>query len=120
MPNFDVRLAHGRGDCAIGSVTIHAAALGWPSETKMVIIGVEIALALYALTLLPTKLVISDDGLYQKLLFSEFRLRWEEMVEWRHCDGGEKYEDFEMREKTRNKWHSWNFGSETRLARNIT
>lgn|ERR1700677_1039479 len=83
--------------------------LGWPSATKLAIAGVEIAIFLYALTLLPTKLVISDDGLWQHLLFSELRLRWEDMAEWRHCDGGAEYEKLEMREKTKNKLHSMEF-----------
>ena len=84
-------------------------ALGWPPVTKLVLNGVEVAVVLYALTLLPTKVVISDDGLWQKLLFSELRLRWEDMVEWRHCDGGAEYEEAEMRERTRNKLHSKEF-----------
>ena len=62
-------------------------------------------MGVYALTLLRTRLVISDEGVYQKLLFSESRLRWEDMVEWRHCDGGEKFEAGEFRERTKGKWH---------------
>jgi hypothetical protein len=84
-------------------------ALGWPPATKLVIVGVEIAIFLYAFTLLPTKLVISDDGLWQHLLFSELRLRWADMAEWRHCDGGAEYEKGEMRERTKNKWHNMEF-----------
>jgi len=83
--------------------------LGCPAATKLVIAGVEIAIFLYACMLLPTKLVISDDGLCQHLLFSELRLRWEEMAEWRHCDGGAEFEDGEMRERTNKKLHSKEF-----------
>lgn len=39
---------------------------------------------LYALTLLPTKLEVSDEGLYQKQLLSELRLSWSEIAEWRY------------------------------------
>jgi hypothetical protein len=84
--------------------------LGWPPATKLVIAGVVIAIFLYAITLLPTRLVISDDGLFQRLLFSELRLRWEDMAEWRHCEGGAEFEEGEMRERTKNKWHSKEFG----------
>ena len=61
--------------------------LGWPTITYWIIDAVELGLLLYALTLVSTKLVLSDEGLWQKLLFSELRLRWEDMVEWRHVSG---------------------------------
>jgi len=83
--------------------------LGWPVATACIIGGVSVGMMLYALTLLPTQLVISDDGIWQKLLFSELRLRWEDVVEWRHCDGGAECEDREMRDRTKNRLHSTEF-----------
>jgi hypothetical protein len=78
---------------------------GWPPGTAWVLAGVSAFMLVYALTLLPTRLVISDEGVYQKLLFSESRLRWEDMVEWRHSDGGQKFEVGEFKERTKSKWH---------------
>lgn len=57
---------------------------GWPPVTKWVLAGVAAFMIGYALTLLPTKLEVSDDGLYQKQLFSEFRLSWSDIAEWRY------------------------------------
>jgi len=57
---------------------------GWPPITKWIIAGVAVLLAGYALTLLPTKLVLSDEGLWQKQLLSELRLRWTDIAEWRY------------------------------------
>jgi hypothetical protein len=34
--------------------------------------------------LLPTKLVLSDEGLIQKQLLSELRLKWTDIAEWRY------------------------------------
>jgi len=59
--------------------------MGWPPIVKSIIIGGQIALIVYAAMILPTKLVISDEGIRQKLLISEVRLRWEEIAEWWHC-----------------------------------
>ena len=63
--------------------------LGWPLVVQWVLAGVAAFIVLYAFTLIPTKLVLSDDGLWQKLLVSELRLRWEDMVEWRYTTGPE-------------------------------
>src|SRR5882672_1311090 len=78
---------------------------GWPSVIAWLIVAASVFMIAYALTLLPTRLVISDEGVHQKLLFSESRLRWEEMVEWRHCEGGAEFESGEFRERTKNRWH---------------
>jgi hypothetical protein len=59
-------------------------AFGWPPITKLFIVGAELALAAYALTLLPTKLVLSDEGLCQKQLLSELKLKWRDIAEWRY------------------------------------
>lgn len=56
---------------------------------QWILAGVAVFLAVYALTLIPTRLVLSDAGLSQKLLVSELRLRWEDMVEWRYTIGPE-------------------------------
>lgn len=59
-------------------------ALDWPPATRWILAGVAFFMILYAVTLLPTKLVLSDDGLYQKQLFSELKLPWSEIAEWRY------------------------------------
>ena len=59
-------------------------ALGWPPVSGWILAGVAFLMVVYALTLLPTKLVVSDDGLIQKQLFSELRLSWSEIAEWRY------------------------------------
>jgi hypothetical protein len=61
-------------------------ALSWPPVTKLMIAGAECGLMIYALTLLPTKLVLSDEGLREKRLFSELRLAWNEIAEWRYIN----------------------------------
>jgi hypothetical protein len=65
------------------------AALGWPHVVQWILAGVAVFMVAYALTLLPTQFVLSDEGLWQKLLFSELRLRWEDMAEWRYTVGTE-------------------------------
>ena len=77
----------------------------WPPAVARVLVGAPIIMVGYALTLLPTRVVISDEGVVQKLLFFETRLRWEDMAEWRHCDGGEKFEQGELRVQSMNRWH---------------
>jgi hypothetical protein len=57
---------------------------GWPPVTSWILAGVAVFMILYALTLLPTKLEVSDEGLYQKQLLSELRLSWSEIAEWRY------------------------------------
>ena len=83
--------------------------LGWPPAAVWIVAGVAVFIIVYALTLLPTRLVISDEGIYQKLLFSRSRLRWEDVVEWRHCDGGAEFEEGELRAQIKNMWHSIEF-----------
>ena len=78
---------------------------GWPSLTGWVLAGLSVFMVVYALTLLPTQLVVSDEGVCQKLMFSAWRLRWEEMVEWRHRDGGAEFEVGEFGKQTKNRWH---------------
>jgi hypothetical protein len=57
--------------------------LNWPPVTKLIIAAAEFGLVVYALTLLLTKLVLSEEGLYEKQLFSELKLQWNEIAEWR-------------------------------------
>jgi hypothetical protein len=78
---------------------------GWPSVTAWILVGVAVFILVYALLLLPTRLVVSDEGIWQQLVFSEWRLRWGEIVEWRHCDGGAEFEQGAFREQTKGKWH---------------
>ncbi len=90
---------------------------GWPPSVEWILIGVAGFVLVYALTLLPTQLVISDEGVHQRLLFSESRLRWEDMVEFRHCDGGAEFEEGNLRAQTRNRWHSIEFWVKDRAGR---
>jgi len=82
---------------------------GWPPVVAWILVGVTVCLLSYGLTLLPTRLVISDEGVYQRLLFSESRLRWDDMVEFRHCDGGTEFEEGELKARTMGKWYSIEF-----------
>ncbi len=79
--------------------------IGWPPVTAWIIAGISVFMILYALALLPTRLEISDDGIFQKLIVSEARLRWEDLVEWRHCDGGAEFEEGKFRAQTKGRWH---------------
>ena len=79
-------------------------AFGWPPVTNLVIIAIEVLVVVYALTLLPTRLVLSDDGVWQKQLFSELRLPWKEITEWRYVRAVE-YECFWIRDSTGKKHH---------------
>ena len=79
-------------------------ALGWPSVTEWILAGIASFMAAYALTLLPTKLVVSDDGLFQKQLLSEVRLSWPEIAEWRYVRV-QDVEGFWVRDK-RGKKHT--------------
>jgi len=94
-----------------------ARADGWPSATAWVLAGFAVFMAGYALALLPTRLVISDDGVTQKLLLSESRLRWEELVEWRYCIEGPEFEKGEMKAQTKNRWHSIEFWVKDKTGR---
>jgi hypothetical protein len=64
-------------------------ALGWPSTIQWILAVVAAFMVVYTLVLIPTKLILSDDGLWQKLLFSELKLRWEDMAEWQYTIGPE-------------------------------
>ncbi len=64
--------------------------LGWPLAIQWILAGVATFLVVYALTLIPTRLVLSDEGLWQMLLLTELRLRWEDMTEWRYTIGPER------------------------------
>lgn len=74
-------------------------------------------MVLYALTLLPTRLVISDEGACQQLIFSELRLRWEDLAEWRDCYGGEEFGVGEFRALAKNRWHSTEFWVKDKTGR---
>ena len=77
-----------------------------PAWCAWYFVGAASALLLYGLSLLPSKVTISDDGIRQSLLFCEWQLSWAEMVEWRHSSCGVEVEKSEMRAKTFGKWHS--------------
>ena len=81
----------------------------WPAVTPWILVAASALMLLYALMLLRTRLVISDEGVCQTLLFSESRLRWEDIVEWRHCEGGAEFEEGEFRAQTKNRWHLTEF-----------
>jgi hypothetical protein len=59
-------------------------AFGWPPVTAWILGGLAVFMVVYALTLLPTKLEVSDAGLYQKQLLSELRLPWSDIAEWQY------------------------------------
>jgi hypothetical protein len=59
-------------------------ALGWPASIVWILCAAAVFMIVYALSLLPTKLEVSDDGLLQKQLLSELRLRWPDIAEWRY------------------------------------
>lgn len=40
-------------------------------------------LVIYVLSLLPDKIEVSDEGIKQRTLLHRFKIRWEDMVEWR-------------------------------------
>lgn len=63
--------------------------LDWPLEVQWIPAVIAAFMVVYALALIPARLVLSEDGLWQKLLISELRLRWENMVEWRYTIGPE-------------------------------
>src|SRR5262245_52299961 len=97
------------GAIALLGILLLVQAGGWPPLATWILVGVAVCLLLYALTLLPTRLVISDEGVRQRLLFSESRLRWDDIVEFRHCDGAAEFEEGELRAQARNRWHSIEF-----------
>lgn len=59
-------------------------ALDWSPVTAWILAGAACFMVVYALTLLSTKLVVSDDGLCQKQPLSEWRLPWSDLAEWRY------------------------------------
>jgi len=58
--------------------------LDWPPVTKWVLVALAIFMLAYALALLPAKLVLSDEGICQTQLFSELKLGWKDIAEWRY------------------------------------
>lgn len=80
--------------------------MGWPPKIAWILLGLSIFIFLYALTLLPCRLTISEEGVHQKLFFTESMVRWEDMEEWRHSMNGPEFETGELRAQTMNKWHS--------------
>jgi hypothetical protein len=93
------------GAVAIGFLSTDTMLVGLPPSSSVYFIVVSTALVLYAFSIAPTRLVLSDDGLWQKTMFSELRLRWDDMVEWRHCEEGPDFEAPEKRASTMGKWH---------------
>jgi hypothetical protein len=81
--------------------------LGWSSVAKWVIVAVELVMVVYALTLLPTKLVISDEGISQQQLFTKLSLSRSDIAEWRYIRVTQ-FEDF---------WILDNFGRKHHLKR---
>jgi hypothetical protein len=75
---------------------------GWPPTTRWILAAVAVFMVVYALTLLPTKLVLSDEGLYQKQIFSELRLGWKDIAEWRYFRV-QDVEGFWIRDRNRKK-----------------
>ena len=82
---------------------------GWPPVVTWILVGVAVFLLSYTLTLLPTRLVIADEGVSQRLRFSDSRLRWEDMVEFRYGDGDADFEQGGQRAQTLGKRHSIEF-----------
>jgi len=78
--------------------------LGWPALVKWVVVAVEVVMLVYAFTLLPTKLVLSDDGLLQQQLFSHLRLPWTDIAERRYVRVTQ-HEDFWILDSTGKKHH---------------
>jgi hypothetical protein len=93
------------GAVALGLLGLSPAFAEFSRSGSIVCVGIATGLVLYALSLGSSKLVLSDEGLSQKLLASEFLLRWEDIVEWRHCEGGSDFETGESRDSTMNKHH---------------
>jgi len=94
------------GASSLALLSTDTAWIALPQTCSWYFVGASIALVLYALSLVPGRVIISDEGLCQKLLFSELRLRWEEMVEWRHSICGVEVEEPQMRAQTVGRWHS--------------
>lgn len=57
--------------------------MGLPKAIFPYFAGVAGLLVVYVLTLLPDRIVVSDEGIRQWTLFRRFRVRWEDMAEWR-------------------------------------
>lgn len=92
---FGVLIAGASGLLAIIPVITE---LGLPPITEWSMLGVAVVIATYALTLIPAKLVLSDEGLCQNQLFSELNLQWKEIAEWRY-ERGYDGEVFWIRDK---------------------
>lgn len=57
---------------------------GWPPIVSWILGAVAVFMVVYSLTLLPTKIEVTDEGLFQKQLVSELRLPWSDIAEWRY------------------------------------
>jgi hypothetical protein len=76
----------------------------WPTYVKYLIVLVGFLTMLYACSLVPTRLVVSEDGLLQKEIFSDLHLRWTEITEWR-CVSVAQYQDFWVRDRAGKTHH---------------
>ncbi len=96
------------GGVALAALAAMVPALGFPIVARNCLIGAAVGLVIYALTLLPTKLVLSQEGLCQKQLLTELNLQWGDIAEWRYIrsyDG----EVFWIRDKrgTKHEFKHW-------------
>lgn len=57
---------------------------GWPPVVSWILGVVAAFMIVYAFTLLPTKIEVSDAGLFQKQMLSELRLSWSDIAEWQY------------------------------------
>jgi len=81
-----------------------ATAFDWPAFVKYLIVSAGFLTMLYACSLVPTRLVVSEDGLLQKEFFSDLQLRWTEIAEWR-CVSVAQYQDFWIRDRAGKTHH---------------
>jgi hypothetical protein len=47
------------------------------------------AVVSYGISLIPTRLTLSDEEVWQKLTWSDLRLRWGDITEWQYVEGDE-------------------------------
>jgi len=57
--------------------------MGLPQVIFPYFAGVGGALVLYILSVLPAKIELSDEGIRQRTIVQRFKVRWEDIVEWR-------------------------------------
>src|SRR4029079_14881018 len=91
---------------ALGPLVIlpMVSSFGWPPVVTWILGAVAMVMVVYALTLLPTKLEVSDEGLYQRQMLSELRLSWSDIAEWRYFRL-QDVEGFWIRDRTGTKYH---------------